>query len=270
MVIALSAGACVEDFERNATPLLPEVRGECPQFVTGTQTIAGLEASMLAGSPTGNGALLVHWHGTGGTASEDLMLFPDAVRDEILGEGGIIIAPQSNGEDRGGYTPNGVWYEGGDYEWVDQVVACAVRDHGIDPRKIYTNGCSAGGLMAGSLAVDRSEYIAAATPNSGGILFGGVGRLQDRTRIPAVMTMHGGSEDVVRVEFEETSASLDELITRAGGFAVDCNHGMGHCGADGMLRYSAWAFMKAHPFGRWPSPFENGLPSSFPSYCSVW
>ena len=122
--------------------------------------------------------------------------------------------------------------------------------------------------MAGALALGRSEYIAAATPNSGGVVAGGTTSLQDRSRVPAVLTMHGGAEDTVRVNFGETSAALLQVIDRAGGFAVDCNHASGHCGADVPLREAAWTFMKAHPFGTVDSPYEDGLPSAFPDYCA--
>src|SRR5688572_20841486 len=78
LVLAVLASACGDAFERGEDPILPESSGECPQFMSGTQTIAGLETSILAGAPTGGGALVVHWHGTGGNASDDLALFPQA------------------------------------------------------------------------------------------------------------------------------------------------------------------------------------------------
>jgi hypothetical protein len=30
-----------------------------------------------------------------------------------------------------------------------------------------------------------------------------------------------------------------------------------------------WQFCKDHPFGVTPDPYAGGLPSSFPSYCTV-
>jgi len=65
------------------------------------------------------------------------------------------------------------------------IVACAVRDHGIDPRRIYTTGCSAGGLQAGCMAAQRSSYIAASAPNSGGIVFPQT--IEDPSRVPAII-----------------------------------------------------------------------------------
>jgi poly(3-hydroxybutyrate) depolymerase len=220
--------------------------------------------------------MLFYWHGTGSSAAFELpALVPAVQHEQIMAEGGIIVAPQSNGQNRGGFTPNGVWYEGtdgegGDLAWVDHLVACAVQNHNIDPRRIYTTGCSAGGLMASGLALRRSGYIAAATPNSGGIVFGGAELLQDPAHVPAIMTMHGGATDTVIINFGQTSAALDDLVTGVGGFAVDCNHMSGHCTAPEAVRTAAWEFLQAHPFGTSPSPYAGGLPASFPSYCTIW
>ncbi len=63
---------------------------------------------------------------------------------------------------------------------VDQLVACAVRDHNVDPRRIYTTGCSAGGLFAAALGAARSRYIAAVAPDSAACTeWRGVGRLSE-------------------------------------------------------------------------------------------
>ena len=83
------------------------------------------------------------------------------------------------------------------------------------------------------------------------------------------MTMHGGSGDTVVVNFGDTSHNLQNVLLPAGAFVVECNHGLGHCRAPAELHERAWDFMKAHPFGTAPSPFEAGLPSNFPTYCVV-
>ncbi|MBV9948739.1 MAG: hypothetical protein JOZ69_17965 [Myxococcales bacterium] len=54
-----------------------------------------------------------------------------------------------------------------------------------------------------------------------------------------------------------------------GGFAVDCNHGGGHCGAPAADIAGQWRFVKDHPFGVSPEPYANGLPTELPSYCSL-
>jgi predicted esterase len=253
-------------------PILPEVQGRCPEFVTGTQTILGLSTEIVAGAPGAvQGPLLFTWHGTGGNGKQALLQLPASVQQEIVAEGGIIIAPSDNGQAREGQDVTfvlGVWYDGADLKFADQIVACAVQNHNIDPRRIYVTGCSAGGLMAGVMSLERSEYVAAAAPNSGGVaapLF----QLADPARVPAVMSMYGGSSDTVIVNFSDTTRNLTNVLQPAGAFVVECNHGMGHCGAPASLHEKAWKFMKAHPFGSQPSPYANGLPGDFPSFCEI-
>lgn len=250
-------------------PTLPSITGECPSFVTGTVSVAGLSGiSLQVGTKqSGTGALLFYWHGTGSTANEVNRLVPASVRQEILDQGGIIVSFQSS-LGTGGDCSGTSTFSKDDFEVADLIAACAVRDHAIDPRRIYTTGCSAGGLQAGCMAALRSSYIAAAAPNSGGEVTRQ--SIQDPAHIPAVMTMHGGTSDRVIVSFSSTSATFDEHMDSAGGFVVNCDHGGGHCAAPSELYSAAWDFMKAHPFGVEPEPFAAGLPESFPSYCAIY
>lgn len=122
--------------------------------------------------------------------------------------------------------------------------------------------------MAGVMSLERSQYVAAAAPNSGGIATPQV-QLEDPTRVPAVMSMHGGDTDTVGVNFGDTSRNLTNVLKPKGAFVVECNHGAGHCGAPASLHENAWEFMKAHPFGTKPSPFASGLPGNFPDFCAI-
>jgi predicted esterase len=252
-------------------PVIPAPNGACPEFRTGTQTIMGLSTEIVAGDPVGTkGPLLFTWHGTGGTGRQALLQLPQSVQRDIVAKGGIVIAPSDNGQVRAGVDVTfvlGVWYDGADLDFADQIVACAVQNHNVDPRQIYVTGCSAGGLMAGVMSLERSSYVAAAAPNSGGIALPVT--VEDRTRIPAVMTMHGGAGDNVIVNFGDTSRQLISTLSPLGAFLVDCNHNSGHCGAPASLHEKAWEFMKAHPFGTVPSPYEGGLPGDFPDFCAI-
>lgn len=252
-------------------PIIPTPSSACPQFTSGTQTIMGLSTVILAGAPgPTKGPLLITWHGTGSNGQQSLAQVPTSVQNDIVQRGGIIVAPTDNGQVRSGTDVTyvlGVWYDGADLDYADLVVGCAVRNHNIDPRRIYTTGCSAGGLMAGTMALERSSYVAAAAPNSGGIVI--AKPLQDPARVPACMTMHGGSSDVVIVSFTDTSMNLQNALAGTGAFRVDCNTDGGHCGASVQLLERSWDFMKAHPFGTRPSPYEGGLPTNFPSYCTI-
>jgi dienelactone hydrolase len=248
------------------TPVLPPISGECPTFVTGTATIGGLSGISLQVGPKkqGTGSLLFYWHGTGSTASEVNSLVPSAARSEILSQGGIIVSFQSS-LGTGGDCSGTSTFSKDDFKIADLIAACAVRDYAIDPRRIYTTGCSAGGLQAGCMGALRSSYIAATAPNSGGEV--SQQPIQDAAHTPAVMTMHGGTSDRVVVSFATTSATYDAQMKTAGSFVVNCNHSGGHCQAPAALYMAAWQFMKDHPFGEKPEPYGTGLPQSFPSYC---
>lgn len=252
-----------------ATPVLPAISGTCPTFATGTVSVGGLGgiALQVGAKKSGTGSLLFYWHGTGSSTAEVTRMLPAAVRSEILGQGGIIVAFQGS-LGTGGDCSGTATFSKDDFKVADLIAACAVRDHDIDPRRIYTTGCSAGGLQAGCMGELRSSYVAATVPNSGGIVMAQT--IQDKSHVPAVMTMHGGSSDVVIVAFSQTSATYDQQMKAAGSFVVNCNHGGGHCGAPAALYSAGWEFMKAHPFGVEPEPYSSGLPSNFPTTCKVY
>lgn len=252
-----------------ATPVLPTITSPCPTFATGTATIGGLSGISLqvGDKKNGSGSLLFYWHGTGSSASEVNRLVPATVRQEILNEGGIIVS-FGGSLGTGGDCSGTSTFSKDDFKVADLIAACAVRDHAIDPRRIYTTGCSAGGLQAGCMGAMRSSYVAATAPNSGGEVT--KQPIQDPSHVPAVMTMHGGSSDVVVVSFKTTSATYDAHMDSAGSFVVNCNHNGGHCQAPAALYSAAWEFMKSHPFGVTPEPYAAALPSSFPDYCTVY
>jgi hypothetical protein len=255
-------------------PVIPEPNGECPELTTGTHTIMGLEVEVVAGTPGATkGPLLFTWHGTGGTGSGALRQLPQSVQDDITSQGGIIIAPSSTMQARAGGDVTFflmVWYDGADLAMADHITGCAVQNHNIDPRRIYVTGCSAGGLMTGVMSIMRSSYVAASAPNSGGISTPGY-MFDDDSNVPAVFAMHGGANDNVFINFGDSTHTLGDVMKPAGSFFVECNHMIGHCQAPAELHEKAWQFMKAHPYGVMPKPYEaGGLPDDYPDYCTVY
>jgi hypothetical protein len=250
-------------------PVVPPINGECPTFMTQTLNFMSLQGiNMQAGPPSnGSGILLFYWHGTGSSAGE-VGLIGQANTQRILDTGGIIISPQSSTGSTAGLQASGtsVWFDE-DLVTADQIAACAVANYGIDPHRIYATGCSAGGLMSGYMAAQRWQYVAAVAPNSGG----GLGQsFAGATHVPPVMTMHGAAgTDVVIIDFADQSLQFDAAVKSAGGFAIDCDHGGGHCGAPADLYTSAITFLLDHPFGVSPEPYAAGLPAGFPAYCQI-
>lgn len=121
--------------------------------------------------------------------------------------------------------------------------------------------------MAGAMTASRSSYVASSLLESGGLL--GDRLLENPNYAPAVITNHGGDRDVVVIPFAFTSGVLNDLIVENGGFAVECNHGIGHCRSPAALLERGWDFLEAHPYGT-SRPYAEGLPESFPDYCAIW
>jgi hypothetical protein len=248
-------------------PMIPEVKGECPPLETGAINFMGLQGNIEAGpkpaSPTA--AMLLYWHGTGSTAGEYAFM-AGAIAQGVTGSGGVIVSFE-NTTNKGNCGISGTAiFCTGDFDVMDQYVACAVKNRNVDPHKIYTAGCSAGGLTATDMAAERSQYIAAAAPNSGGFVFPSQ---FNSMHTPALMAMHGApGQDVVGIDFSQSSATAEMAFKQRGGLAIDCNTGGGHCGAGGLAG-DAWKFFQAHPFGVDPDPYKTMLPAGFSTQCKI-
>jgi dienelactone hydrolase len=248
-------------------PALPPLPAACPTIASGTVNVLGQDVRLFVGAkrPGTRGPMMFYWHGTGSTSAEASFGLGAAL-DEIVAEGGVVASFTTTTRS-GRNTGNGVWFTG-DFAMADILLACAVAQQDVDPRRVYTAGCSAGGLQAGVMAYERSSYLAGAMPNSGGVLR--TSTPEAGTPIPAVIAAHGAANrDVVGVVFADTSERLTADIADRGGFAVRCDHGGGHCAAPTSLKAAQWTFLKAHPFGTAPSPFAGGLPAGFPAACAI-
>ena len=245
-------------------PQIPALTATCPTWANGDITFMGLSAIRIAvGAKTGSKApMLVYWHGTGSHSNEYASMAAP-VANGITNAGGVIVSFEGT---TGGDVYSGTQIFGvGDLTLVDQLVACAVRDYNVDPRKIYTMGCSAGGLFATAMAAMRSSYVAAVAPNSGGQV---VSLMFQNGHTPPLMTVHGAmGSDLVIVDFAQTSATADAAFKARGGFVIDCDTGGGHCSGS-SLAGDAWTFLQAHPFGVSPEPW-TALPGGFSNLCSI-
>jgi hypothetical protein len=260
-------GGPAEQHDAGSQPtFLPTPRGACPALVNGTVRLLDTPVRLWIGAEDAKpGSLLIYWYGVGSSTSEASSRL-GAVMDKILDQGGIVAALEMS-TGRGADTGTGAWHTG-DLEVVDELVACAVANGRIDARRIYTGGCSAGGLTAGTMVYMRSGYLAGAQLDSGGTILNEP--LQDPGHVPALIAAHGSkSTDVVIVNFAELSVELASRVAGDGGFAVQCDHGGGHCATPMSLREAQWQFLLAHPFGTRRSPYQAGLPKGFPSECQI-
>jgi hypothetical protein len=268
----------LEALEGGASPsgaFLPPVQGTCPTIATGTLTFAGQQVQIWSGSaaPAQPGPLVIFWFPTSGSSIDAVYFFGQAQIDAVVAAGGIVAAPATSNK-QGTDTGNAVWYTG-DFDTTDQVVACALQQNRIDPRRIFVTGASAGGLQATWMAYARSGYVAATAPLSGG-LAGADGFYaapttspQDPTNVPSSIVTHGAEgSDVYIIDFAVTSAAYEADIASKGGFSVDCNTGGGHVSGPPQICPAIWQFFEDHPF-KAKDDYGAGLPSSFPTYCQI-
>jgi hypothetical protein len=244
--------------------VLPQPKGTCAPFTTGDMTFNGQKFKVWAGAPA-HGPLVIYWYATGSSVNEVGSGMGQAAISEITSQGGVVAAMYKTTA-TGQNTGNNVWYTG-DFDYSDEVVACAIQQQHIDTRHIHAAGFSAGGLQTGYMAFARSNYMASVVTYSGGSL---TQTLQDPGNVPSVMCQHGTKgQDVVILDFSDASHSLETAMTGKGGFALDCDHGGGHMipGADVA---ATWHFMKDHPYkSAKPDAYVGGIPAGFPSYCKI-
>jgi hypothetical protein len=246
-----------------SVPPIPPPPATCPTIATGMISVLGQQVQIWTGPANTKGPMVFYWHGTGGQPSEAQSGLGPGLA-EIQASGGVV-ASFSTSTAMGTNTGNNVWYTG-DFAMADIILSCAVQQGIVDPRQVYTAGCSAGGLQVGAMVYERSSYLAAAMPNSGGTTV--TYKMQD-AHVPAMCSTHGGTGDVVIISFPDSTKKMNTDLRSKGGFVVNCDHGGSHCGSPAPVKAAQWKFLKAHPFGVSPEPYAMGLPADFPTTCTI-
>ena len=264
-------------------PMLPTASGTCPTFANGTQATlsAGgqtIKADVWMGSK-GGGPIVVYWHGTSSTATLEVPYAFDT--SAVISAGGIIVGPEAatrTGTPTGN-TGDDVWYQS-DAAFMDQAVACAIQQLPIDSSHIHTAGYSAGALQAVYLWYARSGYVASIISYSGGDVTINTAAMQDPSNIPPAIVAHGGMGvdtytapgTTDTVDFSQTSAAWESIISADHGSYVDCNDGGSHLAffqtRAPNLKPVSLQFFLDHPFGITPEPYTT-LPAGFPAYCKL-
>ena len=159
------------------------------------------------------GPLVYYWHGSNETWSQVFRVLGRYVIDEIVAEGGIVVAPHAG-------APAALpWYImnpvtaglENDFYLADQIAACAEQLYDIDETRIYSMGFSAGGLQSAAMGRFRSNYVAAIASYSGGQLpWYSLFFSQAVHNYYKAYISYGtpGQDNVPGVEFADTSESL--------------------------------------------------------------
>jgi predicted esterase len=240
---------------------IPKPHGPCPEFVGPEITLQPEQGPRTVklwiseAADTLDGPLVFNWHGWHGSPGPGGI--DTTSREQLLAMGGLLVSPYIEPTDEDKY------WDMDDVLLADEVVGCAIEKVGIDLRRIYSTGLSAGGRQSLLLAYQRSGYISAIVTYSPGTSSGSL-IAQDPTSKFAALISHGGStEDAI---FQQLAEHYFDKLTGAGHFVVLCQHTAGHS-APSALRTVAFDFLMAHPFGTAPSPYASSLPAAYPTYC---
>lgn len=259
----------------NEEPTIPAPTGVCPAIVSGDVTFAPagipprkVKLTLDPRAAREDASLLFYWHATGSSPREAAYSLGSA-QAGFTSHGGIVAAPYAD--------PSA-----GQFEWfivnrspklddflvADEIVACLVQAHRIDPKRVHSMGMSAGALQTTALGFLRSSYVASVATYSGGMPEEFTPVIESPSNRYAAMIFTGGASDnVFGVDFAAASTRYQTTLKDSGHFAILCDHGGGHT-IPRDAAPSVLEFFAANPFGAWPSPYEAaGLPSSFPTYC---
>jgi poly(3-hydroxybutyrate) depolymerase len=292
LLLALTACATADDPSTTDDPVaggdtdtLPEPAapvaysgGACPEIVDGANTgftSAGAARKFqvrLPKDPTGAGVVFL-WHGNGDTMSN----FARAMGEDELGRllHAIVVTPEkyvAPGDTFGAMLDWGAppRVPDTDAALFDDVLSCLDAQFGVDRRRVFSVGFSAGALWTSWLIGHRADHLAAAVVFSGGT-DGDLGVNPYATPawdIPVLFT-EGGASDQVVVNFHDMVNNQASQLRRDGSTAIVCSHTQGHTPPTGFRDWS-WPFLDAHRYGLEPSPYADGQDPSgeLPDTCA--
>jgi hypothetical protein len=169
------SGTTTTTYTSTKDPKIPEITETCPEFRNGSITFMGVDGINMAAGPKAPGPtapMLFYWHGTGSFNTEYAMM-DGAISNGVTGEGGVIISFTGLSGSGDAMCSGTAIFDTGSFLITDQLYACAVKNHNVDPKRVYIAGCSAGGLFSACMAAGRSSYVAAAVLSSTAITVAG-------------------------------------------------------------------------------------------------
>jgi len=248
---------------------LPEYsNGDCPELKDGNNKgflVGDAKRKFRLSLPENpEGAPVVFlWHWLGGNSRQAMSYLGfsgvDGAQDAVL------VAPNSDGYySEWRFDKQAV--ENDDLLFFDDMLRCLYDVYQVDTDRVFTTGMSAGGLWSSYLIIHRSDRLAAAAPLSGGASASTYSTPENP--LPVMLFWGGESDTYSGFSFDQASKNFSAYLREDGHFVVECDHGGGHTFPPNALG-SIWEFFQDHPKGVSPDPYLGGLPSGFPSYCSI-
>ncbi len=268
------------DASEDATPEVEEAptpelaaysAGSCPALGSGSNALTSGTAEraveLYLPADTEGAPLVFFWYGAGGSGQTYEWLQPFATAYGV-----VIAVPRAVGTSAFEWpilTGNNTTSE---VTFFDDIVACAVDQLGVDPRRLYTSGFSAGALWSSTLVMERSDVLAAAVIYSGGTGGGFVHDYSTPDVAIPILGMFGGENDEFGngiLNFKETMTDFLDNLDADSHFLIACDHGLGHTIPAGGLDWGI-GFMLTHTYGMEQSPLEGNIPADLPAYCDFW
>jgi poly(3-hydroxybutyrate) depolymerase len=241
--------------------------GTCPTLVEGMNegfSSAGLDRSfilLLPDEPAG-APVVFTWHWLGGEADQILEY---AEFDALPDEGAIVISPVSSGSQfEWAFLSDPE--DNIDLQFFEDMLSCVHAQYTVDMDRIFATGMSAGGLWTSYLTIHGSAWLASTAPMSGGAS-------EDVwvppvRALPVMLTWGGPTDYAVGFDFHTANQTFSELLQGRGSFVTECEHNGGHTIPNGA-RDTIWRWFEDHPMNAEDEAYEDGLPGSFPGYCSI-
>ncbi len=176
-----------------------------------------------------------------------------------------------------------------DLSLFSAVAGCLIRDHGVDPDRVYSVGFSAGAVMTNLVSSMYPKDVAATIAFSGAWFNDEVEakavntlnfkvtfdwpKLEPSAPVPSMIT-HGGPTDTYSnlgseiIDFETSAAAAAPFLVAAGREVVDCAHKLGHTPHPDVTGAVILSFFKDHPRGA-ASTWKTSPPATLPASCKV-
>jgi hypothetical protein len=271
-------------------PTMPVYAGTCPTLAQAptenTIVSSGNSRQFLFVSPPDMKPneklpLVFTWHWLKGSG-QDFIDKADVV-SAVQQQRFIAVSPESKGDLLWDWpfaisdTPARMAEE---VQFFMDMLACVTQQvPQVNTACISSAGVSAGALFTSQLGPAHSDLFASMIVLSGGVSGGFVQPMPAPKRaLPSIVLWGGPTDKCAVIDFGVTTADLENALDQVGGYFVECEHNCGHSQPPfsppaGMTEYAAfWDFIYEHPMWTTPgaSPYKkNGLPTSFPSWCSA-